>query len=168
MCCVDVTYPEVGGTRTDDMPAGYRHVRRHAVVGHGAAAFAAVRAGMLDYQIHRLAGMRIRAETPPALDSTFSTGIGLGRVRIWVPCRIVWYSADDFEFGYGFGTRPGHPERGEEAFLVTLKGDEVHFTIRAFSRPSAWYARLGGPFTTFIQERATDRYLASARKLTSG
>lgn len=161
----DLTYPEVGGTRTDEMPAGYRHVRRHAVVGHGEQTFAALRAGLLAYQIHLLAGMRIRAATAPALDSTFSTGIGLGSMRIWVPCRIVWYSAKDREFGYGFGTRPGHPERGEEAFLATLEGDEVHFRIRAFSRPAAWYARLGGPLTTFVQERATDRYLASARRI---
>jgi uncharacterized protein (UPF0548 family) len=147
------------------MPGGYRHVRRHAVVGRGPAAFAAVRDGMLGYQIHRLAGMRILASDPPAPGATFSTGIGVGRVRLWVPCRIVWYSAEEFEFGYGFGTRPGHPERGEEAFLVTLKGDEVHFTIRAFSRPAAWYTRLGGPIATFAQEVATDRYLASARKL---
>lgn len=164
----DLTYAEVGRTRTDDMPAGYRHVRRHAVIGRGADAFAAVRAGMLDFQIHRLAGMRILASTPPALDSTFTTGIGLGPLRIWAPCRIVWYSADDGEFGYGFGTRPGHPAHGEEAFLATLRDDEVHFTIRAFSRPAAWYARLGGPLTTLTQQRATDRYLASARRLASG
>jgi uncharacterized protein (UPF0548 family) len=162
---VDLTYREIGGTGSDLLPDGYRHVRRHAIVGRGAAAFAAVRAGMLDYQIHRLAGMRIEASGPPALDATFRTGIGLGPVRIWAPCRFVWYQAEESDFGYGFGTRPGHPERGEEAFLVTLKGDEVHFTIRAFSRPSAWYARLGGPLTTFVQERATDRYLDSARKL---
>ena len=162
---MDFTYTEVGRTRTDDMPAGYRHVRRHALIGRGRAVFAAVRAGMLDYQIHRLAGLRIRASGAPALGATFSTGIGLGGVRLWVPCGFVWYSDDDREFGYGFGTRPGHAERGEEAFALTLEGDEVHFRIRAFSRPATWYARLGGPITTFAQKVATDRYLASARKL---
>jgi uncharacterized protein (UPF0548 family) len=161
----DLTYPEVGETRTEPMPAGYRHVRRHAIVGQGRAAFAAVRAGMLDFQIHRGAGMRVRAAGPPALDATFDTGIGLGPLRIWAPCRFVWYSDEELEFGYGFGTLPGHPARGEESFLATLRGDDVHFTIRAFSRPATWYARLGGPLATLMQDRVTDRYLVAARRL---
>lgn len=32
------TYPEVGATR-DDLPSGYAHLRRHALVGEGRAAF---------------------------------------------------------------------------------------------------------------------------------
>jgi uncharacterized protein (UPF0548 family) len=162
----DLTYAEVGGTRTDSMPAGYRHVRRHAIIGQGAAVFAAVRAGMLGFEIHRGAGLRVRASGPPAVGVTFDTGIGFGPVRIWAPCRVVWYSDDDDdEFGYGFGTLPGHPARGEEAFALTRHRDDVHFTVRAFSRPATWYMRLGGPIATLMQDRASDRYLASARGL---
>lgn len=162
------TYTEVGRTRNDDLPAGYRHVRRHAVVGQGDATFRAVVAGMRDFGIHRLAGMRIRTHGAPRLGSEFQTGLGFSKARLWVPCRIVWFIDTPAAYGYGFGTMPGHPERGEEAFEVTLRGNgEVHFDIRAFSSPASWYARLGGPVTTLVQSWATDRYLASAHKLAS-
>jgi uncharacterized protein (UPF0548 family) len=64
---------------------------------------------------------------------------------------------------------PGHPERGEEAWLVSLdERERVWADIRAFSRPRAWYARLGGPLTHALQDRVTDRYVrALARAATA-
>jgi uncharacterized protein (UPF0548 family) len=66
-------------------------------------------------------------------------------------------------------TLPGHPERGEEAWLVSLDAQErVWADIRAFSRPRAWYARLGGPVTHALQEHVTNRYVrALARAATA-
>jgi uncharacterized protein (UPF0548 family) len=157
-----LTYSEVGGTRGGDMPGGYRHVRRDAVVGHGEAAFAAVREGMRQWRIHRLAGMRVRSPGGPVAGERFVATLGF----LHIPCEVVWVRDEPGAYGYGFGTLPGHPARGEEAFEVTLSGDgDVRFAVRAFSRHSAWYARLGGPITTFMQERMTDRYVAGARKL---
>lgn len=33
------------------------------------------------------------------------------------------------------------------------------FTVRAFSRPATWYARLGAPVTAMVQRVVTERYL---------
>lgn len=156
------TYPETGRTRDGDLPAGYRHVRRHAVIGHGDA-FEKVRAGMRDWRIHRLAGLRVRCSSAPAVGVDFHAALGI----LWVPCEVVWVRDEPDGYGYGFGTVPGHPAIGEEAFEVTRAGDgSVAFSIRAFSRPASWYARLGGPVTTLLQDHITDRYLRSARRLT--
>jgi uncharacterized protein (UPF0548 family) len=39
--------------------------------------------------------------------------------------------------GFAYGTPPGHPEQGEEAFVVALREDgQVTFTVTAFSRPA--------------------------------
>jgi uncharacterized protein (UPF0548 family) len=159
---VTFTYPETGGTRGGDLPAGYRHVRRDAVIGHGEAAFSAVREGMRRWQIHRLSGMRVSNAPEPAVGARFVAVLGFLRI----PCQVVWVRDEPSTYGYGFGTLPGHPARGEEAFEVTLSDDgDVRFAVRAFSRHAAWYARLGGPFTTLMQERMTDRYVRSARRL---
>jgi len=159
---VTLTYPETGRTRDGDLPAGYRHVRRHAVIGHGPAAFAGVREGMRDWQIHKLAGLRVRSAGTPGPGVSFSAALGF----LWVPCEIVWLRDENSVYGYGFGTLAGHPERGEEAFEAGLAPDgSVTFSIRAFSRPASWYAKLGGPFTTALQEFVTDRYVRSARIL---
>ena len=36
--------------------------------------------------------------------------------------------------------------------------------VRAFSRPARWYSRLGGPVTSWMQRRYTERYLAAAER----
>jgi uncharacterized protein (UPF0548 family) len=60
--------------------------------------------------------------------------------------------------GFAYGTLPGHPESGEEAFTVVLTGTgDVRIRIRAFSRPASLVARAGRPFTRLIQQYATDR-----------
>lgn len=69
-------------------------------------------------------------------------------IRDWAP------------LGFAYGTLPGHPETGEEAFVVERNGEgDVRFTITAFSRPRALLARLGGPVTKAVKARATRRYL---------
>jgi uncharacterized protein (UPF0548 family) len=158
------TYSDVGRTSPGaELPAGYRHVLRRARVGSGEPAFAAVASSMREWGIHRGAGLRVRADGPPAEDVRFATGIGVGPLRLWVPCRVVWVCDEPRRYGYGFGTLPGHPARGEEAFLVTRAADdEVWFEVRAFSRPASWYARLGRPAANLLQDRVTDRYAAAA------
>jgi uncharacterized protein (UPF0548 family) len=61
-----------------------------------------------------------------------------------------------------YGTLPGHPESGEEQFLIERNGDEVRFQIHAFSRPSSHLARFAGPLGRQFQRVMTDRYLKAA------
>jgi uncharacterized protein (UPF0548 family) len=159
-----LTYVEVGRTAPGaDLPPGYRHVLRRVRAGSGAAAFASVAAIMRDWGIHRGAGLRVRADGPPAVGTRFGTGLGLGPVRVWVPCEVVWVRSEPRLYGYGFGTLPGHPERGEEAFTVSWEPDDaVWFDVRAFSRPASWFVRLGRPVADLLQDRVSDRYAAAA------
>lgn len=59
--------------------------------------------------------------------------------------------------GFAYGTLPGHPEAGEERFLIHF--DTVRATIRAFSRPARWYTKLGAPLARRIQDKTTEKYL---------
>ena len=62
--------------------------------------------------------------------------------------------------GFSYGTLTGHPETGEERFLLERLDDgRVTLTITAISRPASTLARLGGPLTRAAQRWMTQRYL---------
>ena len=91
--------------------------------------------------------------TPPAGEPiglpTKSTVLG-GVIK--APCKVVWTVDEPRRSGWAYGTLPGHPECGEEAFVVERTGDgTVWLTVNAFSRPARWYARAGGAATRGLQ-----------------
>lgn len=76
-----------------------------------------------------------------------------------VPARVVYVVDEPLRKGFAYGTLPGHPERGEEAFIVEYRDDDsVWLTIRAFSRPSSWLFWVGYPIVRLMQEIYTSRY----------
>jgi uncharacterized protein (UPF0548 family) len=58
------------------------------------------------------------------------------------------------QFGFAYGTLPGHEEIGEERFLVRLDAADqsVWYDIFAFSRPGKW-ARFAQPLARILQRR---------------
>ena len=146
-----VTYPEVGATLEGPLPAGYRHLRHSVPLP--AKAFRAAGQAVLTWRMHRAAGVRIEPSAPRAAPGvTLRAGLGAGPLRLWVPCEVVWALDTDERIGFAYGTLPGHPESGEEAFLVQRDADgSVLFTVRAFSRPARWYTRAGGPLVPAFQ-----------------
>jgi uncharacterized protein (UPF0548 family) len=158
-------YAEVGATEFDELPSGYRHVRRH--VRLATTDFARVGDAVLRFELQRRVGLRPKATAARAAVGVDVIGrLGLGPVGIAVPCRVVWVRDDDTTIGFGYGTLPGHPECGEEAFVVTRADDgAVWLDIRAFSRPAAWYARLAGPIGWALQSIVTDLYVRAGRSV---
>jgi uncharacterized protein (UPF0548 family) len=76
-----------------------------------------------------------------------------------IPARVVYVVDEPSRRGFAYGTLPGHPERGEEAFIVErLADDSVWLVIRAFSRPSGPLVWLGYPFARLMQDIYTARY----------
>jgi uncharacterized protein (UPF0548 family) len=71
---------------------------------------------------------------------------------------------DETRAGFRYGTLPGHPVSGEEAFLVELLDDgTVTASVTAFSRPARWFTRLGAPLSGIAQARAARRYVRALR-----
>ncbi|MFQ1000377.1 DUF1990 family protein [Modestobacter sp. SSW1-42] len=159
------TYPEVGGTRSGALPAGYHLVERSHVVGSGREAFDRAAAAVFRWDAQRGAGLRIRADGPA---STVGTVVlmtaGLQRLGLDVPCRVVWVVDEPDRRGFAYGTLPGHPESGEESFVVRLLPDGgVVYELRAFSGLGTRLSRLGGPVSRRVQTLALDRYVAAIR-----
>jgi uncharacterized protein (UPF0548 family) len=93
-------------------------------------------------------------------DSTLLASRRLGPLLVVAPCRIVYTTATSSRFGFAYGTLPGHPERGEDAFhVVRHEDDTVTAEIVAFSRPADLPTRLAGPAARLIQKAVTRRYL---------
>lgn len=86
--------------------------------------------------------------------------LGVGPLALVAPIRVVEVVDELARKGFAYGTLPGHPEIGEESFVLTLRPDgTVLFTITATSRPGSLAARLGGPVTRGVQSWMAGRYL---------
>ena len=161
----DPTYLEVGATRDPQMPGGYHHVIRRRAVGRGADAFERAAEAVMRWDVQRGAGLRVQAASERAVPGAHVTvRLGLGRFGVDAPCVVVYTVDEPRRRGFAYGTLPGHPETGEELFLVEYGEDEaVILTVRAFSRPALWWSRAAGPAARLVQRAVTERYLRALR-----
>lgn len=146
-----LTYPEVGATRDGTLPAGYRHL--HYRTPLPADGFDAAAEAVLTWRMHRAAGVRIDTDADRAAPGVrLTVGVGVGPLRLRAPCKVVWAGSDGDRAGFGYGTLPGHPARGEEAFVVERDdAGRVWFTVTAFSVPAGLLMRSAGPFARLFQ-----------------
>ncbi|HEX9034297.1 MAG TPA: DUF1990 domain-containing protein [Streptosporangiaceae bacterium] len=158
------SYREVGAT-AGRLPAGYRHDQWSADLGpFSPEAFDAAAETLRSWGVQEGAGLSVFPGETVRTGATFALVFRLpfgGYVT--AAGRIVWVTDDPGRSGFAYGTLPGHPERGEEAFMISRQGDRLVFDIRAFSRPSHWLARAGAPVTRIVQLRVTRRYLTAMR-----
>lgn len=159
---MQLNYPEVGAT-AGTLPAGYALVRRTAELGHGQQTFDTAAERLMSWDMHRRAGLRVEAATARAvLGGDVRVVLSVGPLRFPAPCRVVRVVDEPRARGFAYGTLTGHPEMGEESFVVRLDGqDRVTLSIVAFSRPARWWSRLGAPVSRLVQRRVTGRYLTA-------
>ncbi|MGE9783171.1 DUF1990 family protein [Janibacter sp. G368] len=158
-----VTYGPVGCTRTGVVPAGFDELRRSRRVGSGRADFERAADALMTWQMHRRAGLAVTASHEwVETGAVAELRLGVGRLGLRAPVRVVDVVDEPTRRGFAYGTLPGHPESGEEAFVVELgEGGSVVLTITAVSRPASRLARLAGPVGRRVQSRITDRYLSA-------
>lgn len=160
------SYDVVGSTRFDETPPGYHRLEHRARIGVGEQVFRRASEALLTWRMHDKAGVRITATDSPAVIGTNSLGhLGVGGIGLSIPCRVVWTIDEPTRSGFGYGTLEGHPESGEESFLVTLEGEDVWLTVRSYSRPGTWYTRLGGPLARTGQNLVAHRYAKALTRL---
>jgi uncharacterized protein (UPF0548 family) len=100
---------------------------------------------------------------------TANLRIPFGPFRVGAPVRVVYIVDEPARKGFAYGTLPGHPESGEEAWILSRSDDgSVWMTIRAFSRPSTKRWWVVYPVLRIVQSIFTRRYeLALAGALPS-
>jgi uncharacterized protein (UPF0548 family) len=160
-----LTYSEVGAT-AGTLPAGYHHVRRSEIIGHGHAVFTGAADALMTWQMHSRAGLRVVPSAPrAAVDVVVLITLGIAGRGVVIPCRVVYEIAEERRVGLAYGTLPGHPERGEESFVIELLDDgQVRVHIVAFSQSARWFTRLAGPISPRAQAVMTERYIRALRR----
>jgi uncharacterized protein (UPF0548 family) len=170
-----LNYAEIGATEHGGAPAGYRHVASRTYLGEGTDVYRRVAEGILAWELQRLSGLRVRTESAVVVPGArVVSGFGVGPFRLDVPCEVVWVhrpvpGGGPQSAGFGYGSLPGHPVRGEESFEAEIDGQgRVYLSITAFSRPSNWFYAAGGALARRAQRLMTSRYIESARQLAAG
>jgi uncharacterized protein (UPF0548 family) len=162
----ELTYREVG-TTAGNLPAGYHQFTRSLPAGYGHELFVAAGDAVRQWQVQLGAGLQVSASSPTAVAGTvLLLGLGIGSLRLRAPCRVVYAVDEPRRRGFAYGTLAGHPESGEEAFMIEHHDDDsVSFTITAFSRPATRRARIAGPLGAVVQRQITAAYLRSRAKI---
>ncbi|MCD9880615.1 DUF1990 domain-containing protein [Streptomyces guryensis] len=147
----DFTYDDVGGTRRRGFcPPGFRPLDVRTRIGEGEPCFRRAAEAVLTWEMHRELGLGIDASADRAAPEVDVTVTLAGVIK--APCRIIYTVEEPRRAGWAYGTLTGHPECGEELFVVERTGDgTVWLTVAAFSKPAKWYARAGGPATRGLQ-----------------
>jgi len=84
----------------------------------------------------------------------------VGPIRVEAPVRIVYVIDDPNRVGFAYGTLHGHPESGEEAFILEHRDDDsVWLTVRSFARPASFGWRLLSPIANSVRKGITAKYL---------
>ncbi|GAA1391580.1 hypothetical protein GCM10009639_21630 [Kitasatospora putterlickiae] len=160
------SYHEVGATGGARLPEGYAHLRRRVHLGHGPEVLARAGRFVLGWGCQLGTGFAVYPYAPVEPGATVLLRLALPGARwprLVIPCRVVWTADEPDRIGFAYGTLPGHPERGEEAFVVSMDAaGEVWFEVSAFARLASWYARLGRPVAVLCQYLAIERYLTAA------
>jgi uncharacterized protein (UPF0548 family) len=166
-CPAQLTYSQRGATGGGPLPAGYGYHHHRQCIGRGRAAFERAASALLTWRMHEGAGLTVAADGPARGGGTVV--LCLGRpVGLVIPCRVVYVIEEERRRGFAYGTLPGHPEQGEEAFIVELADDgSVWAEISAFSRPGDLVTRLSGPVGRMIQAQFTRRYAKALARATA-
>ncbi|HVF00632.1 MAG TPA: DUF1990 domain-containing protein [Rubrobacteraceae bacterium] len=164
------SYKEVGASRVGIVPRGYVVDRYRVRLGEGPQTYALAVEALRGWRQFDVGWVRLCwPDTPLEVGAT--VGVLARHYRFWSlnSVRIVYVSEELGEverFGFGYGTLPGHGERGEERFLVewNRENDLVHYDVFAFSRPNHPLAWPGYPLVRALQRRfARDSKMAMVR-----
>lgn len=154
-----LTYSEVGATAGGERPAGYGHLAVSRQIGTGQPRFERAADAVLHWGMQTGAGLRVQTSSPIVTVDAIVVVTMMGFLR--APCRVVYVVDEPDIRGFGYGTLPGHPESGEERFIVRRDPDTsaVFAEVSSFSRPAAWWSKAGTPAVRVMQRLIAQRYL---------
>ncbi len=140
-----LTYDVVGATRPHDptwtdRPAGFRALATTVTVGRGDTAWRAAADAVLRWEVKTRSGFAVTPTDGGGLrareGADYRLRAALGPVGVLEPVRVVAVVDSPMRCGFAYGTLPGHPVSGEEAFVVARDGDDVVLTLRSLTRPA--------------------------------
>jgi len=156
------SYDRVGCTREPlTARSGWIVDRERVLLGRGEGVFRRACAAIDDWRMFPPEMTKVVGGDVPVRGLAVAVVYRAAVMPVWLvmPARVV-YAVDESDgsitrHGFAYGTLPGHPERGEERFLVqwNRQTDDVHYDLLAVSQPNSWFARLGYRYARLEQAR---------------
>ncbi|GAA1015177.1 DUF1990 domain-containing protein [Nocardiopsis tropica] len=150
--------------RWEGAPSEYRRSEVSARVGRGDEAWARAAHEVLHWGVKTASGFSVSTDerVHPGLRVTVTARVA--GVTVTEPVEVVEVVDTADRAGFSYRTLPGHPVRGEEAFVVHRDGDDVLLTVRSLTRPAPHgFWRAAYPALRVAQAVAHRRYLRALR-----
>jgi uncharacterized protein (UPF0548 family) len=150
-----LSYGPIGIAR--ESPRGFKIDEASSVIGRGVENFARSKQALTSWKQFDLGWVELHPQNAPVEVGTV-VAVLVRHLGFWSlnGCRVVYLlDKSEMTFGFAYGTLANHAELGEEIFEVSFDpaSQEVTYRIRAVSKAHALAARVGYPFTRFLQDR---------------
>jgi uncharacterized protein (UPF0548 family) len=158
----ELTYSFPGETRDWPTPRrGWNIDHERVLLGYGNEVFERGRAAIERWEMFPAEVATVFRPGSLAGGQNVAVRYFAALVRLWMlfPARVIYVldeqNDDCRRFGFGYGTLPGHLERGEERFLMEWdrRDNSVWYDLLAVSRPGHWLAWIGYPYARMEQGR---------------
>lgn len=161
-----LSYDPIGIAR--ESPRGYTIDEASSSIGQGEATFVRATQALMNWQHFDLGWVELHPSGAP-VEAGSVVAVLVRHLGFWSlnGCRIVYLiNRDEMKFGFAYGTLANHTELGEEIFEVSLDpaSQEVTYRIRAVSKARAVAARVGYPYTRFLQDCFRRDSIAAMRR----
>jgi len=165
-----LSYEPAGIAR--EAPHGFKIDEVSSVIGHGAETFARAKQALTNWKQFELGWVELHPRGAP-IEIGSVVAVLVRHLGFWSlnGSRIVYLiDADQMKYGFAYGTLANHAELGEEIFEASFDpaSQEVNYRIRAVSKAHAVAARIGYPYTRFLQDRFRKDSIAAMRRAVSG
>ena len=169
------SYSAVGSTCVADetwsgKPRGFRSYEHTVCIGQGEEDWRLATAAVVRWDVKTRSGFTVRpasgTDVRVAQGLNYTLVAQVGPFRLAEPVQVVSVVDLPDRCGFAYGTRPGHPVTGEEAFIVHRHRDgSVWFTQRSLTRPGLGRWRLAFPAALLAQRWYRRRYTHSLRSI---
>jgi uncharacterized protein (UPF0548 family) len=153
------SYPEVGRSLGESLPADYISVSKNKIIGLPAN-FEQLVSRVLHWEAQTESGVKIfPADSEAVFGSTTLLVLNLGPIQMIAPCRVVSVLQEPDRRGFAYGTLPGHPECGEQSIVIERHPEYLIVKLSSFSRPASPLARISGSLGRRVQSVFSERYV---------
>lgn len=145
-------------------PSGYRRSEITATIGFGEEVFERAAHDVLRWGVKTASGFTVSDPNLVEPGRRLLVTANVAGFTVREPVEVVSVVDSSRRAGFSYRTLPGHPVRGEEAFVVHRDGDAVLLTIRSLTRaaPSGMW-RAVYPALLVAQRVAHFRYARALR-----
>ncbi|HWC35583.1 MAG TPA: DUF1990 domain-containing protein [Mycobacteriales bacterium] len=163
MSSLGLSHDEVGATdpAAARWLAGPRRFETTIKIGHGDQCWATSREAVMSWAVKTRSGFKVKGGPARAVEGhDYELVFRVGALAVREPVRVVAVVDERERCGFAYGTRPGHPVSGEEAFIVHRDSTgAVHLTLRSLTMPATGRRRVAFPLFVAAQPAFRRRYL---------